>query len=99
MKRRWFNVTAVGAVLVAGAVAAGTRALAADPDYTWREALRTVVTTNGLAVQSDTNAVTVATVYTPVFKGQFLFGSAGTGTNAVWVAKGVTTNDWVQVEP
>lgn len=84
-----------GVVLVAGAV--GVRA--ADPDYTWREAVRTVVTTNGLAVQSDTNAVTVAAGYTPVFKGQFLFGSAGTGTNAVWVAKGVTTNDWVQVEP
>ena len=99
MKRRLLSVMAVGAAVVVVAALAGGQARAADPDTTWREALRTVVTTNGLAVQTDTNAVTVATAYTPVFKGQFLFGSAGTGTNAVWVAKGVTTNDWVQVEP
>jgi len=72
---------------------------AADPEIVWREKLRTVVTVNGLAVATDTNAVTDATLKTPAFAGQFLFGSAGTGTNAVWVAKGVTTNDWVQIEP
>ena len=91
----------VAVVLMAGTLlcAAVMHGLAADPDTTWREVLRTVVTTNGLAVATDTNAVTVATGHTPAFKGQFLFGSAGTGTNAVWVAKGVTTNDWVQVAP
>ena len=63
------------------------------------QVVRTVVTTNGFVVVTDTNAVTVATGYTPTFQGQFLFGYAGTGTNAVWVAKGVTTNDWVQLAP
>ena len=28
-----------------------------------------------------------------------LFGGAGVGTNGVWVAKGATTNDWVQLKP
>lgn len=74
-------------------------AVAADPELAWREALRTVVTTNGLAVATDTNAVTVASAKTPAFKGQWLFGLAGAGTNGVWVANGLTTNDWVQLKP
>jgi len=51
------------------------------------------------AAQSDTNATTTATAYTPAFVGQVLTGGAGTGTNAMWISKGTTTNDWVQVEP
>jgi len=47
--------------------------------------------------QADTNATTTATSYTPDFVGQILVGSAGSGTNALWVSKGVTTNDWVQI--
>ena len=85
--------------LAALAAVAGAAALAADPEIVWREKLRVVVTTNGLAVAADTNAVTEATSKTPAFAGQFLFGSAGTGTNAVWVAKGTATNDWVRVAP
>lgn len=50
-------------------------------------------------VQSDTNVTTTATSYTPQFTGQILIGGAGTGTNGVWIAKGVTTNDWVVVAP
>ena len=49
--------------------------------------------------QADTNATTTATGYTPAYVGQVLVGGAGTGTNAIWIAKGTTTNDWVQVEP
>jgi hypothetical protein len=79
--------------------AAAFVAVAADPEIVWREALRTVVTTNGLVVATDTNEVTVASAKTPAFKGQWLFGGAGTGTNGVWVAKGLTTNDWVQLKP
>lgn len=60
--------------------------------------LATAVST-AMAAQSDTNAVTVATGYTPRRKGDTLVGGAGSGTNGVWVSKGVTTNDWVQVEP
>jgi len=81
------------------AVAAAAAALAADPEIAWREKLRVVVTTNGLAVATDTNAVTEAASKTPAFAGQFLFGGAGAGTNAVWVAKGTATNDWVRVAP
>ena len=85
------------ACLAAGA--AGLAAVAADPEIVWREKLRAVVTTNGLAVAADTNAVTEATSKTPAFAGQFLFGGAGAGTNAVWVAKGTATNDWVRIAP
>ena len=46
------------------------------------------------AAQSDTNATTTATGYTPAFIGQVLTGSAGSGTNAVWISSGTTTNDW-----
>ena len=49
--------------------------------------------------QADTNATTTATAYTPRRAGDVLVGGAGTGTNAVWIAKGTTTNDWVQVKP
>ena len=71
----------------------------ADPEIMWREKVRTVVTTNGLAIATDTNVITEATLTTPAFKGQLLFGGAGVGTNGVWVAKGATTNDWVRIAP
>ena len=35
----------------------------------------------------------------PAYRGQLLFGGAGAGTNGVWVAKGLTTNDWVRIAP
>ena len=78
---------------------AGLAASAADPEIAWREKMRVVVTTNGMATASDTNATTTATAHTPAYAGQFLFGGAGEGTNGVWVAKGVTTNDWVRIAP
>ena len=78
---------------------AGLAASAADPEIAWREKMRVVVTTNGLATVSDTNATTTATAHTPAFAGQMLFGGAGEGTNGVWVAKGVITNDWVRIAP
>lgn len=53
----------------------------------------------GTIAQSDTNATTTATSYTPAFIGQVLVGGAGAGTNGVWIAKGLTTNDWVVVAP
>jgi hypothetical protein len=49
--------------------------------------------------QADTNATTSVTTKTPKFIGQILVGGAGTGTNGVWIAKGLTTNDWVAVAP
>jgi len=97
MKARW-TWAVVGAAALLGLLAVGP-ARAADPEYVWREAMRAVVTTNGLAVRRDTNVTTVASQYTPAYAGQLLFGGSGTGTNAVWVAKGKTTNDWVRVAP
>lgn len=55
--------------------------------------------TNQIVAQSDTNVTTTATTYTPRFKGDTLIGGAGAGTNAVWIAKGTTTNDWIAVKP
>jgi len=52
-----------------------------------------------LIAQADTNATTTATHYTPRFVGDVLLGFAGEGTNAVWIGKGATTNDWVAVKP
>ncbi len=43
-------------------------------------------------VQSDTNATTTITQYSPV-NGPILYGSQG-GSNRVWFATGLTTNDW-----
>jgi len=53
----------------------------------------------GTISQSDTNVTTTATAYTPAYIGQVLVGGAGTGTNGIWIAKGLTTNDWVVVAP
>jgi hypothetical protein len=49
--------------------------------------------------QVDTNVTTTVTAYKPAVVGQILVGGAGTGTNAIWISKGATTNDWVQVAP
>jgi len=46
--------------------------------------------------QTDANSTTTNTVYTPGAVGQMLIGSTGS-TSTVWIAKGVTTNDWVKV--
>jgi hypothetical protein len=49
--------------------------------------------------QVDTNETTTATAYTPAYVGQILVGGAGEGTNGVWIAAGLTTNDWVVAAP
>lgn len=49
-----------------------------------------------IAAQSDTNATTTVTQYTPEYVGDTLVGKTG-GTNTVWIAVGATTNDWIQV--
>jgi len=60
--------------------------------------IETAVTATEIAsVVVDTNVTTTATGYTPAKVGQLLTGGAGSGTNAMWVAEGLTTNDWVQV--
>jgi hypothetical protein len=51
------------------------------------------------AALSNSTETTDTTTNTPAFVGQVLIGGAGSGTNGVWIAKGTTTNDWVQVAP
>jgi len=80
-------------------VAGAGFAVAADPDTVTREAWRSVVSTNGVRVVTNGTVNTVASTNTPAFAGQWLFGGAGVGTTGVWVARGLTTNDWVQLKP
>lgn len=49
------------------------------------------------ASQLSGDTTTDPTTNTPAFRGQVLIGGAGEGTNGVWIAKGTTTNDWVQL--
>mgnify|MGYP000394651261 CR=1 FL=1 len=67
-----------------------------------RAALHVTITAEILAAvtaQSDTNVTTTAALYTPRRVGDLLVGSQGSGTNAIWVAVGATTNDWVKIKP
>jgi len=48
---------------------------------------------NASIPQIDTNATTTVTLYTPSKIGQFLIGKQG-GSNRLWIATGLTTNDW-----
>ena len=49
------------------------------------------------ASQLSGDTTTDPTTNTPAFRGQVLIGGAGEGMNGVWIAKGTTTNDWVQL--
>ena len=68
---------------LAAMVSAVRPASAADPEIAWREALRAVVSTNGLVVATSTNVVLVASTKTPAYVGQWLIGTVGVGTNGV----------------
>jgi hypothetical protein len=48
---------------------------------------------NASIPQVDTNATTTVTLYTPTKLGSLLIGKQG-GSNRVWIATGLTTNDW-----
>ena len=95
--RMGFVAAVAGAGLFCGLC--GLMAWGADPEIAWREKVRATVSTNGVVVATDTNVTTEATQKTPAYVGQLLFGCAGAGTNAVGVAKGLTTNDWVRLAP
>ena len=93
MKRLVFAAV-LGVALVGAAVLRGE-----DIEIARREKLRSIIGTNGLVVATSAATITTNKLHTPAYRGQFLFGGAGEGTNGVWVAKGVTTNDWVQIAP
>lgn len=97
-------------LIVCMAFAASLPVLAQSTDWTIREVrdpvqLRAKLNSDGadiveaIAAQSDTNATTTVTLYTPRRVGDILIGGKGAGTNLVCVSKGTTTNDWVQVVP
>jgi hypothetical protein len=63
-------------------------------------AISTALATNvtkGSVAQVDTNTVTTTTLKTPAHIGQLLVGGAAAQYDAMWYAKGTTTNDWVRV--
>ena len=62
-------------------------------------AVETAARVAATTAQADTNVNTVASSYTPRRVGDVLVGGAGTGTNAVWIATGATTNGWTRVAP
>lgn len=49
-------------------------------------------------VNTDTNATTTTTLYTPVMIGEILVGATG-GVDVAWISTGLTTNDWLQISP
>lgn len=69
---------------------ADIRALQAEVDAT--ELVANAAIPAASFAQVDTNEVADATLFTPDFVGQLLFGSE---SNLVWVAGGATTNDWI----
>jgi len=53
--------------------------------------------TKGTAAQVDTNATTSITTKTPGHVGQLLVGGVVAQYDALWHAKGSTTNDWIRI--
>ena len=51
------------------------------------------------AQQRDTNDATDATAYTPRYIGDTLTGQDGSGTGVLWIATGLTTDDWTVLVP
>jgi hypothetical protein len=45
----------------------------------------------------DKAAVTVPTLYTPRNYGDGIIGQTGLGTGSVWIATGLTSNDWAKL--
>ena len=63
-------------------------------------AIATALATNvtkGAVAQIDTNTTTSVTTKTPAHVGQVLVGGAVAQYDALWYAKGITTNDWVRL--
>lgn len=55
------------------------------------------LTSEAVRLQADTNDTTTVTGIVPSAVGQILVGQTGAGTNSIWIAVGLTTNDWVKV--
>jgi hypothetical protein len=77
-----------------------TIAVATEADLTQRQVRDpkqlSVILDDRTIVQTDTNATTTITLYTPARVGQVLVGNISSNA-AVWVSSGVTTSSWVKV--
>ena len=60
--------------------------------------VRQVIPLQGVRVLGEVTAALVKTAYTPQSVGELLVATFGS-TNYVLMAKGITTNDWVQLKP
>lgn len=92
---RWYGDQLVGQV---GAGTAGWWIATGLTSNDWINMYDTVQ--SGILLASrhiDTNTTTSVTTYTPRYFGDMLVGQAGAGTGAVWLAIGLTTNDWSQI--
>jgi len=64
----------------------------------WVSVGETIQSFSLMAVQQrDTNETTATTAYLPRYFGDMLVGRTAADTGAVWVAIGLTTNDWKQI--
>lgn len=77
-----------------------TIAVATEADLTQRQVrdpkkLAVILDTRTI-VQTDTDATTTTTAYTPARAGQILVGNISSNA-AVWVSSGTTTSSWVKV--
>jgi hypothetical protein len=83
-------------LIVAGAMVA----MATDADLTQRQVRDpkklAVILDTRTVVQTDTNATTTITLYTPARVGQILVGNVSSNA-AVWVSSGTATSSWVKV--
>lgn len=87
------TLSTAGAIAIASQVITNTD-IAAAANIAATKIAGTAVTFSS-AYQIDGASETTNYLYTPAFIGQPLIGATGT----LWIAKGLTTNDWLQVAP
>ena len=81
--------------LKARAVALEADVATAQTDIDAVEAVAAAAVAKASAAQVTTSAAAIVTTsYTPAFVGQVLIATV---SNKVWIAEGITTNDWVAV--
>ena len=93
------SIVSIAAVSIVAAVA--SYVMAGTPTVSSYAAPKLVDEINtgftALAPILSTATTITITSHTPRMRGDFLVGTAGTGTNVLYVAVGTTTNDWKKV--
>ena len=94
--KTFFGFILLGSVIGLAAVALATEAPLTQAEVRQPRKLAPILDTRTV-VQTDAAATnTTTTAYTPARVGQLLTGKVST-TGAVWVATGLTSNDWTKV--